>query len=713
MNVPDQAPPWHPGRRIGTLLKVTFVVSTLSQAVAAWHDVASAEVASVRAARLPNAPSMSGPPDASWAGSATLDLSWDFIYRSRPAESTVVRVAQDASALDVIVQAQQHSRLSATQTTNGPAVTADDNVTVALWPKGSQGFVYTFTANVLGARYQTSSENTAYSPQWGAVGSRSESGFVIAMRIPFNIIRSGGSSSWRMQVVRYVASTGALYEWTYSSQQTTPYDPLYAGVLEVGQSTAPQAARPGPRLQVYGLEQIASPPSGGSTARLGADVAIPITPTASFVATVHPDFSNVEIDQQTIAPAEFPRVYQEVRPFFSQLTQSFNNSVYCATCPLTLYTPSIPAFRDGYAVEGTQGPITFAAFRTDGYGRNDAAEVATYSVSNTSRVASLSLQSVSSDIAGVRDDVETITGGYEDVRSHLTTWLNLGQNRGTFVSDPAQASWLEYGVGYTAPTTQIGVDRLRIGSQFAPFDGYVSNNDIDGWSAFFARTLRWGQNDFVRSATINISKSYYKDSLGQLSQAGQTASIAISTKALIGLSATTGSTYLRLPTGDIEPFNQNGVSLTFRAGTSTPASSSFNFGRYYHGELTSWYNYATVPLVPRLRLAFEIDRTQYFPDDANIEVPATQWLQRASLDVQLSRYASLDVGIRRIQGIFAPTGFAPPARVPIDAGNLSAAFHLLNSRNELFVVYGDPNGLSTTPAVYIKVVRYIGASKGT
>ena len=53
-----------------------------------------------------------------------------------------------------------------------------------------------------------------------------------------------------------------------------------------------------PRLNVYELAQFANAASGGSTSRVGADLAVPITQTASFIATFHPDYSNVELDQQ-------------------------------------------------------------------------------------------------------------------------------------------------------------------------------------------------------------------------------------------------------------------------------------------------------------------------------------------------------------------------------------------------------------------------------
>ena len=113
---------------------------------------------------------------------------------------------------------------------------------------------------------------------------------------------------------------------------------------------------------MYGLSESTSKENGGSTSRVGMDFAIPVTPTASFVGALHPDYSNVEIDQQTISPQAFARQYAEVRPFFTQAASYFNQHISCSDCPQTLYTPAIPTFAQGYAIEGTQGHLSFGAF---------------------------------------------------------------------------------------------------------------------------------------------------------------------------------------------------------------------------------------------------------------------------------------------------------------------------------------------------------------
>ncbi len=129
-----------------------------------------------------------------------------------------------------------------------------------------------------------------------------------------------------------------------------------------------------------------------------------------------------------------------------------------------------------------------------------------------------------------------------------------------------------------------------------------------------------------------------------------------------------------------------------------------------------------------MKLSLEADENAYASSLA-VEPEAVQWLERASLDWQFSREASVDFGMRRIIGRNLPNAFQPPdlptPSAPlgvvngfapfdyVDAGNVSFAFHFLAAKNEFYVVYGDPNSLATTPALFLKWIRYIGAEKGT
>jgi hypothetical protein len=661
---------------------------------------------------LAQPPSLSGIVDESWEPAAKLALGEDFTYRRPVDETTEVRVAQDATSLDIAFVVTQREPRTEAQQTNGSSVQSDDYVGVYLFPQGTTGFQYGFFANPRGTRYQSSSENSAYTPQWTAVSHATATGYVVTMRIPLNVIRSGGSRAWRAQFVRSIVATGGLAVWAYAGGGTNATDPAFAGtLLDIGTRTVAQ--RPRARAQIYSLAEVTTPAYGGSTSRIGGDFSVPVTPTASFVATLHPDYSNVEIDQQTIAPSAFAYQFAEVRPFFTQAAQAFNYSVSCSNCPQLLYTPAIPTFREGYALEGTQGPVTFGAFDAVGNGRVDQAQAFDYNRSNTKDLVSANFQRVAVDTSsGIHDELNSFQGGVGSQKTHFFLYGNAAFERGSLVTIPGQANYLEYGAGYASATGVFVANAQRIGAQFAPVDSFVSQTDLTGYELFGKKTLTFSPKYFLRDVQVGDFYARYHDSAGHLNQTDTNEYVYLDFKNQFSFRVAGATTGVRLPDGEFVPFNGNAVLVGYRMSTSTPTYVRHSGGSYYHGTLDA-YNYVSVlPLRRRVRLSLETDEDKYLTTYRG-ESPTTLWLERASVDYQLSKDASFDVGARRIIGGFLPNAFQPPPFGFVNAGNVSLAFHYLSRSNEFYFVYGDPNSLSTTPALFLKWIRYVGAPKGT
>jgi hypothetical protein len=667
---------------------------------------------SVKVPVLADPPSMGGTLDASWDPAAKLTLGQDFTYRRPVDEATEVRIAQDGSSLDIVFVVTQREARTEAQQTNGSSVTSDDYVGVYLYPQGTTGFQYGFFANPRGTRHQTSSENSAYTPQWTAVGHATSSGYIVTMRIPLNVIRSGGSTSWRAQFVRSIVATGGLAVWSYAGGGTGATDPAFAGtLLDVG--TKATALRPKPRAQLYTLGELTTPAYGGSTSRIGGDFSIPVTPTASFVGTLHPDFSNVEIDQQTIAPSAFAYQFAEVRPFFTQAGQAFNYSVSCSDCPQLLYTPAIPTFREGYALEGTQGPLTFGAFNAIGNGRVDQGEAFDYNTSNTRTYTAANFQRIAVDTrSGIHDELNSFQGGFGSQKTHFFVYGNAAFERGSLVTIPGQANYLEYGGGYADSTAVVVANAQRIGAQFLPVDSFVQQTDLTGYEFYGRKTLTFSPKFFLRDVQVTEFYARYHNSAGQTNQTDASENLSLDFKNLITFRINRASNGVQVANGEFLPFDGNTFFLGYKVNTGTPTYVRHTFGAYYHGRLDA-YNYLSVlPLRKRVRLTLQTDEDKYLTTYPG-ETASTLWLERASIDYQLSKDASFDVGARRIIGGFLPNAFQPPPFGRVNAGNVSLAFHYLSSRNEFYVVYGDPNSLATTPALFVKWIRYVGAPKGT
>jgi hypothetical protein len=468
---------------------------------------------------------------------------------------------------------------------------------------------------------------------------------------------------------------------------------------------ASKYTRAKPRIQPYVLGQVADAAAGSSTSRIGADFAVPITQTASFVGTVHPDYSNVELDQQTISPTVFPRQLQEVRPFFTQGSQ-FYNELECHGCVDTplLYTPAIPTPQDGYAIEGVQGRFRFGAFDAVSTGRSDTAQSVQWESSDKRYY--LIGQRQSADLPGVHDVAsyfQAIAGNVHNFDAYITE----GNETGTAITSPRGGVYREYGINLFTPKSGLRIAYHDVGSQYGPIDSYTAFNDVKGTTIGASREFDTSPTDYIQSITVSQDFQQFKSYAGVRDYTLDQSAVTLTSRTSLALSVTTGENYFQ-QTGEPGGYvNQNGISLSYKGNTSTPSSVSYNVGRYGAGYLRSWQRLAAFHLGRRGTLSLEADNTTDYLDTGD---RLGEWLTRASVAYQLGASSSLAIGIRSIKGT-APIFFGAPAFV--DGTNISLAFYKRFAKSELYAAYGDPNVLATKHALIIKLIQYIGAQKGT
>jgi len=693
-----------------------FVLACLAAPLAAGEACAAAGASTIAVPRVAMAPPLDPRAAAAWSGAASVRLERDVVHARAATETTTATIETDGRFLYARFTALQREGVVATQRSNNVGNGTDDEVWVDLWPSGTSGYEYQFIATPLGTQYQTSSENTTYQPTWSSAGAPDDGGYVVVMRIPLAALRGAHSGAWRVQFVRLIHATGEEQVWSYGSAQTNPDDLAYAGTAKMPSLVA---ARPQPRVAVYALGAVASKTAGGSTSRSGADLSLPLTPTASFFATLHPDFSNVELDQQTISPTPFVRQYQEVRPFFTQ-GASFFNQTTCYFCPgiQALYTPAIPTPREGYAVEGQQGHLGFATYDADGAARNDLASVFDYTTPDLNWSATL--QRVAVTTPTFIDDVTTSGLLYSD-RKHASAYLDYGDDSGTNVKDGSDAQWYDGGGGWTNPTFAAFASLRKVGDYFNPVDGIVQHPGVAGFAAYSNKIWLFGGDDKLTSIALGGAVDSYHGNTGAMNQYDDEVLLDILTKNAIDLQVSTGSDYLRSGKGGFAPVSQNGVVLTYHSGTqqepgsygqhgtsATPTSITYFSGRYGLGRLDTWLRSSTVRAGVRATVTFELDDTaQWFSRG----VDNVQWFERASYAYQFGPDSSLAIGVRRVVGMPpSPNGGGDCTSV---CSNISLAYHLRQRRSELYIGYGDPDALFTTPEALVKFIYYFGAEKGT
>lgn len=655
---------------------------------------------------------------AAWKSAKSVTLDWDLEGHKRAPQRTTAYIETDGKFLYVAFDAHQQGRIVATQHTDDAGQGSDDDVEVDLWPGGTNGFLYQFISNPIGTHYQSSSENSGYRPQWWSAGRMRDGEYVVTMKIPFSAIHGADARTWLVQFSRRVENTGDVDVWAYDTDETNPASSVYAGTMTGVRAVA---LRPEPRVALYSLGAIGGASIGGSTSRAGLDLSIPFTATSSFYATIHPDYSNVELDQQSISPTAFRRFYQEVRPFFTQGSAAYDN-FDCNMCNgiVSLYTPAIPTPRRGYAVEGKQGPFTYGAFDAVGDARTDSAQAVSWH--NPSHTLNFSVQRVGVNLPGFSDDTLEAGSTFNDGK-RLFGYFNYGIDTGTNVRDARQGQYYDFGSGYFTPTTAIGFAVRREGAYYNPADGFVWHPDTAGYGVFFSHAWLYGNGAPLRSITVQSAMSRYHDVTGEPNDTLQGMGLDFLTRGLVDVNFSVGSSYVRFaPNGVFYPTSSNGISVTFGSGaenssvnngaqhgsSATPTTIGFSTGRFGPGRLTSWTFASTMKAMRRGLLSFELDGNVQLLDAGP---RYTQWLERVSYTYQANRETSFALGARRIIGT-PPILDALPREQ--QGWNLSAAYHrTFSGVNEIYAVYGDASAFSTVPQFVVKWIHYFGAGKGS
>ncbi|MEO6989947.1 MAG: DUF5916 domain-containing protein [Candidatus Baltobacteraceae bacterium] len=652
------------------------------------------------ASALPAAPSLEG--DGGWAGVSSIQLAWDYTNGRTATEPAAAQLAVAGNDLFVRFSVPQRAPIVATQHVNDVGDGSDDEVEVYLWPTGSNGFRYQFNATPSGTHYQYSTENNVYAPTWTSRGRIRANGYDVTMQIPLSALRSDGRGTWKVQFARVIHQSGESDEWSHGSGQANLASSVFAGKLG-GLAGVTRAARTKPRFGVYTLAAGAGASAGGSTSRMGADIAYPITATASLVATIHPDFSNVEQDQQTISPTAFQRHFNEVRPFFSQAAANIYSG-NCSGCPNIneLYTPAIPTPRDGYALEGTQGPFSVGAFDAVGNGRNDTAETINYVTPN--RKFEVWQTRVSADLPGVHDDTQLLAASY-DTLAHYSAYFDYGNDSGSLVHDASQAQRYDGGVAYYTKDDYDSFTMRKIGQYYNPYDGLVSLTDIAGYSAQLNHTFQFGPKKRFQWMSVNLFNDRYAGQTGGLDLVDQYASVTLATRTQFSLIAQTGSQFVRLPGLPLLPDTLMTVGAQYQVNTALQSNVLYNFGAFAHGRLVFLQRDGAIKVFRRATLSFNLDSTDYKGSDGH----DVQWLERVGVAFDLGPRSSLSIGARKIVGIPPPL----PVQPFVSATNLSVGYSKRFAHDELYFVYGDASMLRTYPATQLKWIHYFGAEKGT
>ena len=707
--------------------------------------------------------------DPAWSAGAipAQGAFYDLTTRHAAPYKTSVWMLYDSQNLYVAFRCEQGGTpITAEQTTNDVGFGLDDFVGVGIDTSGVGTDAYYFETTPRGVRYEQANETNRYRPAWTAAAAVNGTSWSAVMVIPLRVMRihAGSPQTWRINFVRNVAASAEHYTWSYNGAMSdgpvgqwpnfidARYWASWSGIQVTGRML--RAARPKPRAELYALESAGGDrnvfaQANGSFARqnvrvAGLDLTYPVTPTINFVGTVDPDFSNVEVDQQTIAPQEFRRSLQEYRPFFSQGAGFINADAVGIGPNLVFYSPGIGPFDRGEKMEGTFGDQSFGVLNFRGFDQttgntfDDTAFGYKHALADRSFLYwadgveahhSLSGNDFTNEFGVAGRNLKTgFVWGVNHAMEH-GSWDPLGNSANTNAFVDVHQHNYEWNVNY-----------VDITPFYNPIDGYTAASDERG-PEFYGWTA--GATPFVKNYMLSVFADRLTDQSGAVHQAdfqpalsatfrngfsinglGPSVSELRSYAAIDPAAAGTTCADPALPRsyftgfplyecGRNDLYNLFTIPVGYGDGTPTPVDASVSFGRFGHGllggadagqDFVHLYTISTSRPIGRfLSVGLEYDGTVERAVGSGLF--DSQWLRRVTIGAQLGPDENLTFSLRGING---NGGFALPGT------NVAAAYHRrFRNGDELFLNFGTPAAPYTLDRFIGKYVFRFGGDAGT
>ncbi len=658
-------------------------------------------------------------------------------------QPTSFAVLYDTTNLYVAIHCDQKGiPISATQGAHDVGFGLDDFVGVGIDPSANGSQVYFFMTTPRGTRYEQSTESSHYAPPWTAVAKTTPFGWNAILVVPFKIMRvpSRSVQRWRFDVIRRIAAADENESWAFDplmndggggvSSFPAATDARYWPTLtDLNLASARRAVRfEGYALANAGADRRQFVRPDGSFAesgvrRFGADVTYPITGTVSLVGAFAPDFSNVEIDQQTIAPQEFRRSFTEYRPFFAQ-GASFLLPISLPTINAPpnryFYSPSIGAFDRGLKIEGTFGLQSLGLLEAKGAGFDDIVfgfkhvlPDRSFGYSIDGALAHHQLGNATIDQRAGDDGVVEAQIRGQDNHTGFIYALDYAGEQGTFVKQNGLAHKSEDLIDVHKPNYEFFLGYRDIGPEYGPVDGYTGVPDERGLQSFLdvnGTLAKYGPVKRI-DATITVDRFVDRSSAAHQSDASVTLDIEL--KNGFHLSGGPSTSALRTYNGNLvgypnyangltQSYNAHSLAIGYRDGTSAPIDVAYSWGPFTSFYLQQVSASTSRPIGPRFSILAELDGTRehYLSGGAD-----GQWLRRVGIGETLGKRGNISLSLRTISG---NGGFASPGT------NLAASFHYrFASGSELFFNYGTPAATSTLQRFILKYVLRTGAGAGT
>jgi hypothetical protein len=210
----------------------------------------------------------------------------------------------------------------------------NDNFLVALDPFDNQTTGFAFGLNAFGAQWDGTMYNGRnvdlnWDTKWYSEVRFDSDQWVCEIAIPFKSIRyEENNTRWGINFSRLDLKASEKSSWAPVPRQFPSVSLAYAGALIWDSPPPPQGSNISliPYLS-NNTEQLNSNPEV-NTLKIGGDLKYNITSALNLDATINPDFSQAEVDQQVTNLDRFELFFPERRQFFLENADLFSNFGY-------------------------------------------------------------------------------------------------------------------------------------------------------------------------------------------------------------------------------------------------------------------------------------------------------------------------------------------------------------------------------------------------
>ncbi|HEY0394470.1 MAG TPA: hypothetical protein VGD01_08225 [Candidatus Elarobacter sp.] len=682
---------------------------------------------------LPLDPSLDDP---RWAEGALTGPLVDTGTRGPAPVGTSVALWYDDRALYVGVRSEQKTPVVSTQATDDIGYGGDDFVAVLLDVSGNGLRTYMFAVTPRGTRYAFAGESARYKPEWSAAAATTPDGWNAVLRIPYRAMKlsADGPQRWRINVIRNIAATAEHDTLAYSGLMQYQAMPGWPNLgfewrfwpTVRGMTLSGAVPRPKPRAELYALESTGTArdaftvPSGATVHRAprtaGADITIPLDATTSFVGAFSPDFSNVEVDQQSIAPQQFRRSFTEYRPFFAQGAPYINAALasYKFNLPqeVLFYSPAIGPFDRGLKLVGTKKNESYGALEVRGSdpltGMPFDDVAFGYRHRRPNNTLAYWIDGVSASHGNGNDRTWEVGAFGRALASGLVYAASHAQETGTFVTRPSEAQNNGAFVDIQKPGLEGAVFWVDTGAQYAPVDGFTNIADVRGpeLSLDLNRSPKHGP---FKNADLYLYADRWLDHQGNVHVADADAYLTLRLRSPFAFYLNDQNGSLRTYEGDyysggthgyrdqqMLPYKTWSAGVGYGEGTPNALRTDYQagtFGTFFLHQTTT--SFARALGSATVSIDYAGTREAAFSGTSD-----GQWLRRISLAMPFGRDGNASIAYRDISG---RGGFATPGRNL--AGSLRKRFA---NGNELFLNYGTPAANSTLDRWIVKYLLRLG-----